>query len=173
MLALFGLLFPVAAQPAASQVHPSPDRGPLVISTADSLILEWQAPGVELLEGPDGSVLVQAAGYSQTNRPGAPRLPFNSILIAVPQARSRPWISWKFMKREITLTGRTGPRGNPPGRPPRSRWAGHWRSFRPCPLRAALPAGSCRPGAGRRAARGAPGPGDLFPRAAGGLRTCG
>jgi hypothetical protein len=105
MLALFGLLFPVAAQPAASQVYLFQDRGPLVISTTDSLILEWQAPGVELLERPDGSVLVQAAGYSQTNRPGAPRLPFNSILIAVPPGSIPSMDILEIEEEEISLTG--------------------------------------------------------------------
>ncbi|MCS7282609.1 MAG: C25 family cysteine peptidase [Anaerolineae bacterium] len=46
--------------------------------------LEWTAPPVEFRSWPDGSVEIVAGNYEVDARPGAPRLPFTSTLIAIP-----------------------------------------------------------------------------------------
>jgi hypothetical protein len=60
----------------------------LLDAGATGLLIEWTAPPVQLLPQGDGTVEVVAAGYPQTDQPGAPCLPFAAVLIALPPGAS-------------------------------------------------------------------------------------
>ncbi len=69
------------------QVLASPPRlsaRPAVTATADGLLVDWRAPEAQVLTRADGITSVLLPGYSQTARPGAPLLPFISVLVAIP-----------------------------------------------------------------------------------------
>lgn len=57
---------------------------PAVTASADGLLVDWRAPEMQLVSRSDGTTGVLLPGYSQTARPGAPLLPFTSVLVAVP-----------------------------------------------------------------------------------------
>ena len=57
---------------------------PAVTATADGLLVDWRAPEAQIVSRADGTTDVLLPGYSQTARPGAPVLPFVSVLVAVP-----------------------------------------------------------------------------------------
>ncbi|MCS7178303.1 MAG: C25 family cysteine peptidase [Anaerolineae bacterium] len=71
----FGLLPLRAALPPPE--HPS-----------RSLIVEWTPPPPDFRPLPDGTVEVTAGNYAIDEQPGAWRLPFTSVLIAVPPGKS-------------------------------------------------------------------------------------
>ncbi len=57
---------------------------PSVTATAAGLLVDWRAPEAQLVSRADGTTDVSLPGYSQTSQPGAPMLPFASVLVAVP-----------------------------------------------------------------------------------------
>ncbi len=63
---------------------PTPSAHPVVTATADGLLVEWRAPEVYIVSHADGTVGVLLPDYLQTAQPGTPRLPFISVLVAVP-----------------------------------------------------------------------------------------
>ena len=63
---------------------PAPDARPKVIATPGGLVVDWHAPPAHIAPQADGSIQVSMPGYSQIDRPGEPRLPFASVLIALP-----------------------------------------------------------------------------------------
>jgi hypothetical protein len=60
----------------------------LLHADATGLELEWIAPPVQTRLAQDGTLRIEAGSYSQIQQPGVPRLPFTSILIALPPATS-------------------------------------------------------------------------------------
>ena len=56
--------------------------------TSGGLVVEWTPPRPEFRPLPDGSVELVAEGYEIDGRPGAPRLPFTSALVAIPPGTS-------------------------------------------------------------------------------------
>ena len=72
--------------PQASHASPGelPDSDPRVTSSADGLIVEWNAPLIQVEVEPNGRSKVNITGFAQTNQPGAPILPFSSVLVALP-----------------------------------------------------------------------------------------
>jgi hypothetical protein len=60
------------------------DPGLIVVARADGAILEWFSPSPEVVVNINGNSVVQIAGFDQTNSPGAPKVPFTSVLLAVP-----------------------------------------------------------------------------------------
>lgn len=63
---------------------PAVSARPAVTATADGLLVEWHAPEAHIVSRSDGTSSVLLPGTSQTTRPGAPLLPFISVLVAVP-----------------------------------------------------------------------------------------
>ena len=55
-----------------------------VKSTAEGLIVEWNAPAPQIDVESGDSAVVHIPGFSQVSLPGAPRLPYTSVLIALP-----------------------------------------------------------------------------------------
>jgi hypothetical protein len=136
----------------------------LLHADATGLDLEWIAPPVQTRLAQDGTLRIEAAGYSQTQQPGAPRLPFTSTLIALPPAASPP-ARPVHRRNDQTAPGspcHRSPSGRrDPGiaRPSRGRGPRRRRSRS---RRLALCCGN--DGTRGRDARRAPGPADLLPR---------
>ncbi len=63
---------------------PTLSARPAVTVTADGLLVDWRAPEASIVSHDDGTIGVLLPGYSQTTQPGAPLLPFISVLVAVP-----------------------------------------------------------------------------------------
>jgi hypothetical protein len=72
--------------PQASHASPGelPDSNPRVTSSADGLIVEWNAPLIKVDVESNGRSKVKITGFAQTNHPSAPILPFSSVLVALP-----------------------------------------------------------------------------------------
>ncbi len=72
--------------PQASHAFPGelPDSNPRVTSGADGLIVEWNAPVLQVDVEPNGRSKVKITGFAQTSQPGVPILPFSSVLVALP-----------------------------------------------------------------------------------------
>lgn len=72
--------------PQASLASPRelPESSPRVTPLSDGLIVEWNAPYPLISEGADGQSVIKIPGYINTNQPGAPRVPFASVLVALP-----------------------------------------------------------------------------------------
>ena len=68
----------------ANALPPALSMIPAVTVTPDGLLVDWRVPEANIVPLPDGSIDVQLPGASQTAQPGAPRLPFISVLVAVP-----------------------------------------------------------------------------------------
>jgi len=68
----------------ASASPPMPDPRPSAIMTGDGLILDWHAPPAQIALQADGTTLAAMSGYLQASQPGAPQIPFASVLIALP-----------------------------------------------------------------------------------------
>ena len=66
------------ASPPALSVRPT------VTATANGLLVDWRAPEAPIVSHADGTVDILLPGYSQTALPGAPTLPFISVLVALP-----------------------------------------------------------------------------------------
>ena len=74
----------IGGEVMASPPMPMPGIGATVIIATDGLLVEWRAPMAHIVAQADGTSSVALPGYSQTAQPGAPLLPFNSVLVAVP-----------------------------------------------------------------------------------------
>ena len=61
------------------------DSNPHVTPVSDGLIVEWSAPYPKISEGADGRSVVEIPGFDIMNQPGAPRVSFASVLVALPQ----------------------------------------------------------------------------------------
>ncbi|MBN1666619.1 MAG: hypothetical protein JW862_06010 [Anaerolineales bacterium] len=57
---------------------------PVVVVTSDGLLVDWRVPEANIMLLPDGTIDVQLPDTLQTTQPGAPQLPFISVLVAVP-----------------------------------------------------------------------------------------
>ena len=68
---------------AGGKVLTSPPA-PIVTAAADGLLVEWRVPEVHIVPHADGTSRVLLPGAAQIARPGAPVLPFLSVLVAVP-----------------------------------------------------------------------------------------
>ena len=55
-----------------------------VESTMEGLIVEWHAPGLQIELATEGRSVLHIPGYAQVSLPGAPRLPYTSVLVALP-----------------------------------------------------------------------------------------
>jgi len=55
-----------------------------VKTTTDEVTLDWHPPVVQINVDPVGTARVEIPGYEQTSQPGMPRLPYTSVLVAVP-----------------------------------------------------------------------------------------
>ncbi|HEY4688485.1 MAG TPA: hypothetical protein VIK33_04180, partial [Anaerolineae bacterium] len=69
------------------EAHASPpmlDPRPGVAVTGDGLSLEWRVPPVQIAAQADGTLRIDIAGYRQIDQPGQVRLPYTSVLIALP-----------------------------------------------------------------------------------------
>jgi hypothetical protein len=66
------------ASPPALSVRPT------VTASADGLLVDWRAPEASIVSRADGTVDILLPGYAQTALPGAPALPYISVLVAVP-----------------------------------------------------------------------------------------
>lgn len=75
---------------AATRVVAAPPTpgGRLLRADPTGLVVEWIAPPVEIQPLNDRTVAVVAEGCPQISQPGAPRLPFASVLIALPPGAS-------------------------------------------------------------------------------------
>ncbi len=73
--------------PQASLASPRelPDSNPRVTPAPGGLTVEWSAPPPKIGEGPDGRSVVDIPGFSNLNQPGAPRMPYASVLVALPR----------------------------------------------------------------------------------------
>lgn len=80
----------------------SNDLGLEVESRADGAILNLFAPDPQISVNLDGNSVVEMVGFDQTNSPGVPRLPFNSVLLAVPPG-ANPSLSI-IRRDEVVLT---------------------------------------------------------------------
>jgi hypothetical protein len=76
-----------------------------VITTSDGLILDWNVPAVEINRQADGTALVEIPGYAQLSRPGAPRLPFSAVLVAIPAGADPTIEVLETEERELQLPG--------------------------------------------------------------------
>ncbi len=87
LLLLFLLVSSLFFQPNVA-VHSSRDvtDAPAfhVVSEEAQVLLTWTAPPVKILTANDGTAVVAAGGYETLHRPGWPRVPFTSTLIALP-----------------------------------------------------------------------------------------
>jgi hypothetical protein len=81
--------FVVTANPGAARHTAPPSPLPTVSVTNDALHIDWIVPAPQWTYDPAGVSHITIEGYAQSDRPGQPRLPFTSILIALP-AESRP-----------------------------------------------------------------------------------
>lgn len=72
--------------PQASLASPRemPASNPRVSLTAGGLIVEWEALEARLLTGPDGLTQIDMPGFELLDVPGVPRLPYASVLVALP-----------------------------------------------------------------------------------------
>ena len=72
--------------PQASLASPRelPESNPRVSPAPGGLIVEWSAPPPKISEGPDGRSMVDIPGFSNLNQPSAPRMPYASVLVALP-----------------------------------------------------------------------------------------
>jgi hypothetical protein len=50
----------------------------------EGLIVEWHAPGPQIELATEGRSVLHIPGYAQVSLPGAPRLPYTSVLVALP-----------------------------------------------------------------------------------------
>jgi len=84
-LVLIALTAAIGDAPLPPAVASPPPPGlRLLEATPSGLVLEWVAPPIEVRPLGDGTVEVTARGCGQTDRPGAPSLPFTSTLVALP-----------------------------------------------------------------------------------------
>ena len=82
LLIVVSLLSHSDRQVGASSPAPVPRPG--VTLTSDGLILDWRAPPAQILAHDDGTFGVLMPGYLWGDRPGAPQLPYASVLVALP-----------------------------------------------------------------------------------------
>lgn len=82
-LIAFGLLFG-SVWGEVTAARPEHDPRPGVTETDDGLLLDWHAPPAQVEPQADGSIRFNLPGFEQTRQPGAPQLPFASVLIALP-----------------------------------------------------------------------------------------
>ncbi len=68
----------------ANTLPPALSVRPAVSVTSDGLLIDWHVPEINIVLLPDGTMDLQLPGSSQTAQPGTPRLPFISVLVAVP-----------------------------------------------------------------------------------------
>lgn len=71
-----------------------------------TLLLEWTVPSVEIFPQPDGTVWAVAEGYLMSEKPGFPRLPYTSTLIAIPPGAIP---SLRIISTEVTTIPLSGP----------------------------------------------------------------
>jgi hypothetical protein len=74
----------IGPQTSLASPRELPDSNPLISSSPDELIVEWSAPPPVISEGPEGRSEIEIPGFSNTNEPGAPRVPVSSVLVAIP-----------------------------------------------------------------------------------------
>lgn len=105
---ILALLLVVASETGFSTAAPSPPEPGLRLLRADAgrLVLEWAAPPVQVTALGNGTVAVTAGDWPPTDRPGLPRLPFASTLIAVPPGTTP---SLRLLWAEATTVPLPGP----------------------------------------------------------------
>ncbi len=91
LVSLIACLWMGRAVPSASapptgcpDFAPAPPGLRLLHAGPTGLLIEWNPPRVAMFPLDDSAVEIVAAGYERTARPGSPRLPFTSVLIALP-----------------------------------------------------------------------------------------
>ncbi len=75
----------IGPQTSLASPRELPDSNPRVTPVPDGLIVEWTAPFPTISEGTEGRSEVDIPGFDKTNQPGAPRLPFSSVLVFLPR----------------------------------------------------------------------------------------
>jgi hypothetical protein len=60
------------------------EQGLSVKSTTGEVTIDWHPPEARVIVDPGGTARVEIPGYEQTSQPGMPRLPYTSVLVAVP-----------------------------------------------------------------------------------------
>ena len=72
--------------PQASLASPRelPDSKPRVTLTSGGVLAEWTASPPVISEGLEGFSHIEIPGYELLNLPGVPRLPYSSVLVALP-----------------------------------------------------------------------------------------
>ena len=61
-----------------------PDSNPRVTPVSGGLIVEWTAQHPTISEGAEGRSVIEIPGFFTTDQPGAPRVPFSAVLVALP-----------------------------------------------------------------------------------------
>jgi hypothetical protein len=82
LLILLGSM--IGPQTSLASPRELPDSSPRVTPVSDGLIVEWTAHNPTISEGAEGRTLVEIPGFINTNQPGAPRVPYSSVLVALP-----------------------------------------------------------------------------------------
>ena len=62
------------------------EQGLSVKTTTDEVTLDWHPPEAQINLDPGGTARVEIHGYEQTSQPGMPRLPYTSVLVAIPKS---------------------------------------------------------------------------------------
>jgi len=72
--------------PQASLASPRelPDSSPRVTPTPSGLYITWQAPEPRVNYDSEGYANIHVEGYELLDQPGVPRLPYSSVLVALP-----------------------------------------------------------------------------------------
>lgn len=86
-----------------------------ITHSVEGFTLEWRAPLPQLSSGPDGTIKVNVQGFSNTNQPGLPQLPYATVLLAVPAGTNPVLEIGRLDEREISLPGHVSTASGPSG----------------------------------------------------------
>ncbi len=75
----------IGPQTSLASPRELPDSNPRVTPVSNGLIVEWTVPFPMISERAEGRSVVEIPGFDTTNHPGAPRVPFSSVLVALPK----------------------------------------------------------------------------------------